>query len=141
MANKMRINDEFNVILLAVIFDPAKRKILIGRQDGDPKLGKKFTWGFPGAYLKHGDDIDKVLKADIKLKTGYDIKNLGTIFSKVYPENKKFFAVYFLCEVFRGKMSPGGFFKELEWVSPEELENLFTTSFHPRLREYILNLK
>jgi len=136
-----RINDKFNVILIAVIFDPAKRKILIGRQEGDPKLGKKFTWGFPGAYLKHGDDMDKVLKKDIKAKTGYEIKNLGTIFSKVYPENPKFLAIYFLCEVFKGKMVPGGFFKELAWVSPSELEKRFTTSFHPRLREYIMNLK
>ena len=135
------LNDEFNVVLIAVIFDPAKKKILIGRQEGDPKLGKKFTWGFPGAYLKHGDDMDKVLKKDIKAKTGYDVRNLGTIFSKVYPENKKFLAIYFLCEVFKGKMAPGGFFKELAWVSPGELEKRFTTSFHPRLREYIMNLK
>ena len=138
---KRNLNHKFNVILIAVIFDPAKRKILIGRQEGDPKLGRKFTWGFPGAYLQHGDDMDKVLKRDIKFKTGYDIKNLGTIFSKVYPENKKFLAIYFLCEVFKGKMKPGGFFKELAWVSPVELQKRFTTSFHPRLKEYIMNLK
>jgi ADP-ribose pyrophosphatase YjhB (NUDIX family) len=135
------INDKFNVILLGIIFDPAQRKILIGRQEGDPKLGKKFTWGFPGAYLEYGDDIDKALKEDVKKKTGYDVKNLGTIFSKIYPENNKFLAVYFLCEVFKGQMKPGGFFKELKWVKPDELEDLFTTSFHPRLREYIMNLK
>jgi len=133
--------DEFNVIALAVIFDPAKRKILIGRQEGDPKLGDKFTWGFPGSYLQHGADLDRDLKNDIKSKTGYDIKNLGAIFSKVYPENKKFLAIYFLCEAVKGKINPGGLFKEFKWVRPEDIEKHFTTSFHSRLKEYIINLK
>ena len=32
-------------------------------------------------------------------------------------------------------------FTEIKWVDPEELENYFTTSFHPSLKEYIINLK
>jgi hypothetical protein len=32
-------------------------------------------------------------------------------------------------------------FTELKWVFPEELEKYFTTSFDPRLKEYIMNLK
>ena len=31
--------------------------------------------------------------------------------------------------------------KELKWVSPEDLEKHFTTSFSPVLKEYIMNLK
>lgn len=133
--------DQFNVLLLAVIFDPKKRKILIGRKEGDPELGPGFTWGFPGTELHFEDDMDKILKKKIKEKTGYDVKNLGAIFTKTYPENKKLVAIYFLCEVFKGSLRPGGFFKEFKWVNPEELESNFTTSFHPRLKEYILNLK
>lgn len=132
--------DLFNVILIPVIFDPAKRKILVGRKNGDPLL-PKLTWHFPGGRMDYGKDVDAQLKELVKTKTGYNVKNLGTIFSKVYPENSKLLAVYFLCEVFSGKEKLGGDLLELKWVDPEELEKLFTTSFHTRLKEYILNLK
>jgi len=85
--------------------------------------------------------MDTVLKEAIKAKTGYGIKNLGAIFSKVYPEQKDLMTVYFLCEVFEGEEKVAGDLVELKWVNPEELEKQFTTSFHPRLKEYIINLK
>lgn len=132
--------DPFNVVLIPVIFDPAKKQILIGRRENDPDL-PKLTWCFPGGRLLYNDDVDKKLKDIVKLKTGYEIKNLGTIFSKVYPENKKLVAIYFLCEVFKGKPKAGDDIKELKWVSPDQLEKHFTTSFHPRLKEYIMNLR
>jgi len=130
----------FHIILLGVIFDPKTKKILIGRRENDPDL-PKLTWCFPGGKLLHGNDIDKRLKEVVKLKTGYDIKNLGTIFSKVYPEKEDLMAVYFLCEIFKGKEKAGDDIHELKWVVPEQLEKHFTTSFHPRLKEYIMNLK
>lgn len=133
--------DPFHVLLIAVIFDPAKRKILVMRKEGDPELGKKFTWGFPGTELHHKDDVDKKLKKRIKEKTGLTIKNLGAIFSKTYPERKDYLAIYFLCEAVNGTLRPWKFYKELKWANPEDLEKLFTTSFHSRLKEYILNLK
>ena len=40
-----------------------------------------------------------------------------------------------------GKEKPGGDLKELKWVSPDELQDYFTTSFDPKLKEYIQNLK
>lgn len=130
----------FHIILLGVIFDPKTKKILIGRRENDPDL-PKLTWCFPGGKLLHGNDIDKRLKEVVKLKTGYDVKNLGTIFSKVYPEKEDLMAVYFLCEIFKGKEKAGDDIHELKWVVPEQLEKHFTTSFHPRLKEYIMNLK
>lgn len=133
--------DKFNVVLIGVIYNPAQKKILIHRKDGDPELGKKYTWGFPGTELKHGDNFDRILIEKIKEKTGYIVKNLGAIFSKVYPENKKLLAIYFLCEAYGGKLKLGKYYKELKWVNPEELEKYFTTSFHSRLQEYIMNLK
>ena len=130
----------FHIILLGVIFDPKTKKILIGRRENDPDL-PKLTWCFPGGKLLHGNDIDKRLKEVVKLKTGYDVKNLGTIFSKIYPEKEDLMAVYFLCEIFKGKEKAGDDIHELKWVVPEQLEKHFTTSFHPRLKEYIMNLK
>jgi ADP-ribose pyrophosphatase YjhB (NUDIX family) len=135
-----KITDPFQVILLGVIFDPAKRKILIGRREKDPHI-KKLSWCFPGGHLIPGIDIDKRLKERIKLETGYTVKNLGVIFTKTYPEDSKLVSIYFLCEVFRGKEKPGDALGELKWVSPDEIEKHFKTSFHPNLKEYIMNLK
>lgn len=132
--------NNFNVILLGVVYNPKTKKILIGRRENDPHI-KGLTWCFPGGRLTHGEDLDVVLKKRIKEKTGYEVKNLGAIFSKTYPEKKEFLTVYFLCEVFKGKEKPGEGIVELKWVAPEEIEKHFKVSFHSRLKEYILNLK
>ncbi len=132
--------DPFHVLLIAIIFDPAKKKILIAKKEKDPEL-KGLTWFFPGTELHHADNVDKKLKSRIKEKTDLTVKNLGAVFSKVYPERKDYLAVYFLCEAVKGIPRPWKFYKYLKWVNPEELEKKFTTSFHPRLKEYIMNLK
>jgi len=132
--------DPFHILLVSIIFDPKKRKILIARKEKDPEL-QDLKWIFPGTELHHGEDLDQTLKKRIKEKTGFKVKNLGAIFSKVYPERKDYLAIYFLCEIFKGEFKPWKFYKEMEWVDPEELEKRFRSSFHPRLKEYILNLK
>lgn len=132
--------DKFNVILLGVIFDPAKRKILIGRRENDPYI-KELTWVFPGGSLNYEEDLDAALKKKIKEKTGLDVKNLGAIFAKTYPEKKEFLSIYFLCEAIGGEEKAADDLVELKWVDPEEVEKHFTTSFHPHMKEYVLNLK
>ncbi len=132
--------DTFQIILLGIIFDPAKRKILIGRRENDRQI-PKLSWCFPGGQLSPGDDVDKTLKKKVKEKTGYEVENLGVIFTKTYPEKTDLIAVYFLCEVIKGKEKAEDDLKELKWVIPKELEKNFTISFHPQLKEYILNLK
>jgi len=133
--------DKFNIILLAIIFDPAKRKILIVRRGDEDEDIKNLIWQFPEGRLRYGNDVDEILEGKIKKKTGLDIKNLGAVSSKIYPEKEDLLAIYFLCEVISGKEKPADDFVELKWVKPEELENYFTTSFHPHMKEYILNLK
>jgi len=134
------MEDQFEVILLGIIYDPSKKKILLGKRENDPYI-KKLTWCFPGGSLHLKEDISKTLKKKIKEKTGYEVKNLGTIFAKVYPEKGNLLAVYFLTEIFKGKEKVGDDFVELKWVKPEEVEKHFTTSFHPALKEYIMNLR
>jgi len=129
----------FEVIILGIIFDPEKKKILIGKRQEDQNI-KELTWCFPGGRLIHGQDVDASLKENIKLKTGYDIKNLGAIFSKTYPEKPELLAVYFLTEIFEGQEKPGDDISELKWVSPNELEDYFTTSFHKKLKQYLVDL-
>ncbi len=133
-------SDEFKVILIGVIFDTKTRKILLGKRQKDPHI-PKLTWCFPGGKLIPGEKMDTTFKRKIKEKTGYEIKNLGTIFSQKYPEKDNFVAIYFLAQVFKGEEKPGDDLVELKWVKPEQVENYFTTSFHTRLKEYIINLK
>ena len=133
-------NPQLDVILLAIIFDPAKRKILIARREKDEDI-QNLTWQFPEGRLRYESDIDELIKTKVKEKTGYDVKNLGSIFSKIYPEKKDLLGIYFLCEVFSREEKPADDFVELKWVGPDELEKHFKTSFHPRLKEYLMNLK
>ena len=135
----MEDKTQFEVIILGIIFDPKTKKILIGRRENDPEI-PKLTWCFPGGRASHEEDIDKTLKKNIKNKTGYIVKNLGAIFAKTYPEKQNLLAVYFLTEIFEGKEKLGEDLKELKWVSPKELEKYFTTSFHKKLKQYLIEL-
>ena len=136
---KKEFPKRFSVILLGIIYDPKTKKILIGRRENDPYI-PQLTWGFPEGTLNTEEEMDKILKSRVKQKTGLTVKNLGAIFSKVFPENKNLVGIYFLCEAVEGKVKAGNDFKEVKWVSPKELEKYFATSFHPRLKEYLLNI-
>lgn len=136
----LKEEEKLHAIVLGVIYDPSKKKILIGRRNNDPHFSK-LKWCFPGGRLKPGDEIDKALKKHMKLKTGYNVKNLGTIFSEFIAEKPNLIAVYFLTEVFTGKANPGDDLVELKWVDPEEIEKIFDTKFNSRLKEYLINLK
>jgi len=137
---KQGIKSPFHVILLSIIFDPEKRKILIAKKGKENEDIKNLTWQFPEGRLRHGDDIDETLKSKIKEKTGLIVKNLGSVFYKTYPEKKDLLGVYFLCEAVGGVEKPANDFVELKWVNPKEIEDYFTTSFDSRLKEYLLNL-
>lgn len=135
------IKAPFHVILLGVIFDPGKRKILIAKRAKEDEDIKNLTWQFPEGRLRHGDDVNKILETNIKKKTGLDVKNLGVIFSKVYPEKEDLLGIYYLCESVGGETLAKNDFVELKWISPDEVETHFETSFHPDLKEYLDNLK
>ena len=138
MEDKSVIN-QFSVIVLGIIFDPKERKILIGRREDDPYI-PRLTWCFPGGRLAKDGEINKTLKEKIKEETGLEVKNLGSVFAKTYEEKRDLVAIYFLCEAIKGKIKAGGKIKELKWVKSKEIEKYFTTSFHPRLKEYLLNI-
>jgi len=134
------MKDPFEIVMLGVIFDPAKRKILLGRRENDPHM-PNLEWCFPAGRLPIGGSVDKILKQKIKLKTGYDVKNLGTIFVNTHPDKPDLFLVYFLCEVFKGKAKAGDDLVELKWLSPDKLEDYRKRPLNSRLKEYILSLK
>ena len=130
---------KFEVIVLGIVFDPKKKKILIGRRENDPYI-KELTWCFPGGRLQIGEDVDQALKRKMKLKTGYSVKNLGSIFTDTRPERPSLVEIYFLTEVFEGKEKPSNDIVELKWISPNELEKYFTTSLHRKLKEFLNDL-
>lgn len=130
---------KFNVVILGIIFDPLMRKILLGRKENDSHV-PNLKWCFPGGRVEINEDVNQTLKREIKLKTGYEIKNLGCIFSRVHPNNKEFFAVYFLCEIFKGEEKVADDLLELKWVRPEEVEKYFESPLPKVMKEYLDNL-
>ncbi len=135
----MEENPKFEVLALGIILDSNNKKILIAKRESDPNI-PSLTWCFPGGRLLPGEDIDKTLKRTIKLKTGYDVKNIGTFFSQTHEENPNLLSVLFLTKVFEGEGSPGDDITELKWVAPSELENYFTIPIHKKLKEFLLEL-
>ena len=69
-----------------------------------------------------------------------NVKNV--VFAKTYPEKREFLAVYYYCEceVVGGEEKPGSGLVELKWVKPNEVDQYFTTSLHPKLLEYLKGL-
>lgn len=130
----------FLVNVLGIVYNPETKKILIGRREKDPYI-PKLTWSFPGGRPKYNEELEDALKREIKKKTGLNVESLGAVFVRTVEEKKEFLLIYYLCEVVGGKEKAGEEFKEIKWVKPEELEKYFTTSFHPKLKEYIMNLK
>ena len=130
----------FLVNTLGVIFDLSERKILIGRRENDPYI-KELKWCFPGGKPEYGEDLERGFEKIVEKKTGLKVKSLGPVFSRLFKENDRFLLIYYLCEVVGGEEKLEDDLVELKWVKPEELESYFTTSFDPRLKEYILNLK
>jgi len=131
--------DNFKIVVMGIIFDPKEKKILIGKRKNDPGFPEP-SWRFPGERLTYGLGLDKTLEKNIKVTTGYDVKNIGEIFSKRHHERKDLVVIYFLCQTVGGEEKAGGNFKELKWVHPKELESHFTDSFRPRLKKYLIEL-
>lgn len=130
----------FHTIVLGIIYDPKEKKILIGKQVKDPHI-EKLTWAFPGGRPEYGEELEEAIKREIGGETHLVVESLGPVFAKTYPERKDLLAIYFLCEKVNGKENADEDFEELKWVGPEEVESYFTTSLHPQLKEYLLNLK
>ena len=127
-------NQKFKVKIIGVIFDPKKRKILIGKNHGD----ENYT--FLDGTLSPEEELDKELKRITKEKTGFIIHNLGSIYAENHLNNKEELRLYFLCEATEGKEKLGKNVKEIVWIKPSEAEKKLETKFPTRLREFILSL-
>tara|TARA_Y100000034_G_C6634233_1_gene277012 strand:+ start:79 stop:561 length:483 start_codon:yes stop_codon:yes gene_type:complete len=130
----------FLVNTLGVIFDPSNKKFLIARRENDPNV-KDLNWVFPGGTPSHDEDLEESFERVIHERTGFEVKSLGPIFSRLATENDKILLIYYLCEAINGEFKTNEDLVEFKWVHADELEKHFTTSFDPRLKEFIENLK
>jgi len=130
----------FRVLVIGIVFDTTTRKVLIGKKENDPNV-PKLSWCFPGGGPKHNEELEDAIKREVKEETGYYVESLGPIFARVLPEEKNMLFIYYLCELVGGKEKLSDEFKELKWVSPSEIKKYATTSIHPNLNEYLMNLE
>ena len=130
----------FLVNTLGVIFDPANKKFLIARRENDEHF-KDLGWVFPGGRPSYDDDLEMSFERVIEKRTGLRVKSLGPVFSRLFEENSKVLLIYYLCEAVGGEAGESDEYVEFKWVNADELEAHFTTSFDPRLKEFIENLR
>ena len=130
----------FLVNVLAIIHDPQKNMILIGKRRNDP-IVPQLTWCFPGGRPGYDDELEAYLKLEVKKKTGLDIQPKELVFAKTYSENRKILSIYYHCDVIGGKEKPSEKHVEQKWVRPTEVKNYFTTSLHPKVYEFLQKLE
>lgn len=130
----------FLVNVLAIIYDPKVRKVLIGRRENDRWI-KELSWVFPGGRPDYKNDLEDNVMEIVKEKTGLMVKNPKIIFSKTYPEKREFLSIYYYCEPENaGKEEISEELVELMWVKPSDVVNHFTTSLHPKLLKFLKTL-
>jgi ADP-ribose pyrophosphatase YjhB (NUDIX family) len=122
----------FLVNVLGIVFDPVKKKILIGNGDKDIFI-PELTWRFPGGKPTYKHSLGMCLKMEIKRNSNLDVDILDFVFARTLPEKPEVLDVYYFCVVDEGSDKPKAMesFKELKWIKPTEVEKYFTTSVDP----------
>ena len=130
----------FLVNVLAVVYNPKTRLILIGRRERDPYI-KNLSWTFPGGRPAYSAELEDYLRNQVKIKTGLEVKINKVFFAKTYPEKREFLSIYYFCESSVGEVNAGEKFVEVKWVKPTEVQNYFTTSLHPKVLEFLKSIE
>jgi len=124
----------FLVNLLAIVYNPKNKMILIGRREKDPYI-KKLTWCFPGGRPDYKKDLETSLKYEVKKKTNLDVEVKKILFARTYPEKRSFLSIYYLAIPRNvGKERAGGNFKEIKWIKPTEVKNIL---LHHYIHRYL----
>ncbi len=128
----------FLVNVVGVVYDPEKKKILIGKREKDEYI-PELTWCFPGGRPTYKNSLSACLRREIKKKTNLDINVIDCFFTRTLPEKPEFLVVYYFCEVLEETEKPkaGDKLTELKWVKPTEVEKYFTTSVDPVVMSFL----
>jgi len=130
----------FLVNVLAIIYDPENKKILVGHRENDPYI-PAISWTFPGGRPAYDKDLEEYLKSEVKSKTGLEVEIRKMVFAKTYPEKREFLSIYYHCDVVEGQARAGDTFTEVKWISPMDIKDYFTTSVHPVVENYLYDLE
>ncbi len=130
----------FLVNVLAIIYNPRTKKILIGLRKNDPYI-KELSWVFPGGRPGYKRELEDWVVKIVKEKTGLDVKNPRIVFAKTYPERREFLSIYYVVTSAKTKAKPKDDLHELKWVKPTEVKKYFTTSLHPKVYEFLKKLE
>jgi ADP-ribose pyrophosphatase YjhB (NUDIX family) len=130
----------FLVNVLAIIHDPKKNLILIGRRENDPHV-PQLSWCFPGGRPAYNEDLEHYLKHEVKIKTGFDVVPRAVIFARTNPENRQLLSIYYHCDIVGGKEKAGEKHVENKWVSPTAVKKYFTTSLDPKIYDFLKKLE
>jgi len=128
-------NDKFYVKIVGIIFDTTTRKILLG------KGPEEENYSFLEGDLTYEEELDACLKRVTKEKTGYNVHNLGAVYSENCLTDKAKIKLHFLCQIKSGEETLGEDVKELIWVKPSEVEEKLGVKLPSRLHEYVTNLE
>lgn len=106
-----------------------------------PLLG--LLWAFPGGIQKEGETEESAIVRESKEEVGLDIEIVGTkLFEWKHPRTLVQ-TVYFHCRQLdlnqATQIGEPYEIEELEWVSPTEVFERFTTESHPKIREFVLS--
>lgn len=131
----------FLVNVLALVYNPKTKMILIGKRKKDPYI-KELSWSFPGGRPSYKEDLEKYLELEVKKKTNLGVTVKKLVFAKTYPEDRRFLSLYYIVEPKRiGKEKAGEKFVEIKWIKPMEVKKYFTTSIHPEIMKILKMLK
>ena len=130
----------FLVNVLAIVYDPETKKILIGKRERDPYI-KELSWCFPGGRPGYKEDLETYLGEEIRKKTGLQVEVEKLVFAKTYPEKREFLSIYYLTKTSGGEEKAEEKLVELKWIKPSEVQKYFTTSLHPKVLEFLKTLE
>ncbi len=130
----------FLVNVLAIVYNPHTKKILIGLRKNDPYI-KQLSWVFPGGRPGYNKELEDWVIKHVKEKTGLKVKNPRIVFAKTYPEKREFLSVYYLVTSKNSQAKPRGGLHEVKWIRPTEVKKYFTTSLHPKVYEFLKRLE
>jgi len=131
----------FMINLVAIIYNPKTKKILIGRREKDeyvPELG----WSFPGGRPAYDRDLEESLKDEIMKKTNVNVSVKSIIFARITPEiERKQIIIYYYCETKDKEAKAGEKFSEVKWIPPQEYKKYFTTSVNEKIARFLEELR
>lgn len=125
----MTSNPLHSVSVAGVVFDDAKRVLLIKRRDNG-------QWQAPGGVLELGESFEHGVAREVREETGLEVE--AQYLTGVYKNLAKgVVALVYRCRVLAGSPRPTSESAEVRWVGLDEFEELMTPAFAVRVADAI----